>query len=142
MKKSIILGGLAVAMLSGCVSMSNHRAPANAPVMGHSPAPKAIVVVDDRFTSVEGKAFYIFKPDFTCTAPMPGAPAVSSWLDKVEVIEGKLIRWGTRCNGEGLPLTPAEDASAKLSDDGLTLTIGGVLYHRSGQPTKKTETPQ
>jgi hypothetical protein len=153
MKTNIILGGLACAMLSGCALLPHHRssaqatsalAPALAAGVPSEPAApaKGLVITDTRFASVEGKAFYLFKLGFTCTAPVPGSAPVASWLDKIEVIDGKLIRWGTRCNGEGLPLPPAEAASAKLGADGLTLTIGGTLYHRSGQPTKEAEGSQ
>lgn len=126
--KKLILAALIVSMTtSACVT--DKQRPADG---------KAIVSADTRFASVEGKQFYLFQPGFTCAAPIPGSAPMPSWVDRIEVIEGKLIRWGSRCNNEGLTLPAAELASAKLGAD-QTLVIAGKTYRVSAQPEKEAE---
>ncbi|WP_168727427.1 MULTISPECIES: hypothetical protein [Sphingomonas] len=127
MKKSILAAAILTATISGCATDQ-----------GGMPDSKAIVGSGARFASVEGKQFYLFQPGFTCIAPIPGSAPMPSWVDRIEVIEGKLIRWGSRCNNEGLTLPAAELADAKLGAD-QTLVIAGKTYRVSAQPEKEAE---
>lgn len=94
------------------------------------------ITVGPSLAAAEGQAFYRFQAGYKCGGALSGDSTVSSWVDKVEVIEGKLIRWGSRCGGEGLPVSAAEQGTARLSADGNTLTLGGVAYRRSANPAK------
>lgn len=86
--------------------------------------------------ALDGTAYYLFAAGHTCTGPH-GGPAQASWTDKVEVIDGKLVRWGTRCTGEGLPVPAAERATARFSADHRTLDLGGHTYRQSADPVRE-----
>lgn len=127
MTKTLIMLASATALLAGCTL---HRSP---------PATTAITVAPAPFAAVEGKSFYLFERGFTCGGPVPGAPQVPSWADRIEVVEGRLVRWGSRCGGEGLPVAEAEQRAARLSADGVTLTLGGHMFRQSADPVKQAE---
>lgn len=91
------------------------------------------------FGSAEGKSFYLFRSGFTCGGPVPGTPTVASWVDRIEVHNGHLVRWGSRCGGEGLPLPPDEHAVARLSDDGTRLIVADKVYRLSVDPRHEAE---
>lgn len=99
----------------------------------------ASITVGSNLAAAEGQAFYRFQAGYKCGGAIAGDTTVASWVDKVEVIEGKLVRWGSRCGGEGLPVPEAERRTAQLSADGSTLTLGGVTYRRSANPAKDAE---
>jgi hypothetical protein len=105
---------------------------------GAQPA-TAAVSVGPSFAAVEGKAFFLFRAGNKCGGPMPGSPLIASWVDKVEVVEGRLVRWGSRCGGEGLPVSDEERGKARLNSDGSMLTLGGVVYRQSANPIKEAE---
>ena len=92
------------------------------------------------FAAAEGKSFYVFRVGYKCGGPLAGAPQLASWVDKIEVVEGRLVRWGSRCGGEGLPVPAAERATARLSHDAMTLMIDGKAYRQSVDPVKEAET--
>lgn len=104
---------IAVLALAGCALFAPRPAPA--------------------FAQVEGTAFYLFQPGYVCASPMDGTK-VASWVDKVEVHEGRLLRWGTRCGGAGVPVPAAERAGARIGGDGQTITLAGKVYRRSADP--------
>lgn len=91
------------------------------------------------FVSVEGKSFYLFRSGFTCGGQLPGTPTLASWVDRIEVHNGRLVRWGSRCGGEGLPLPPDEHAAARLSNDGTQLIVADKVYRISADPRHEAE---
>jgi len=124
MKQMTVLCALA-ALVPGCAEQGVRPATAN--------------FVGTGLTAAEGKSFYLFRPGYKCGGPMPGGPLVASWVDKVEVVEGKLVRWGSRCGGEGLPVSEAERQQARLNADSSVLTLDGTAYRQSGDPIKDAE---
>ena len=92
------------------------------------------------FAAAEGKSCYVFRAGYKCGGPLAGAQQLASWVDKIEVVEGRLVRWGSRCGGEGLPVPAAERATARLSHDAMTLTLDGKAYRQSADPVKEAET--
>ena len=99
----------------------------------------ATIDVAPGFGAAEGRTFYIFRAGYKCGGPMASSPQVASWVDKVEVRDGRLVRWGSRCGGEGLPVPEAERTTARLNRDATTLTIGGKTYRQSTDPEKEAE---
>lgn len=91
------------------------------------------------FGSAEGRSFYLFRSGFKCGGQVPGTPVVASWVDRIEVHNGRLVRWGSRCGGEGLPLPPDEHAAARLSDDGTRLIVADKVYRVSTDPRREAE---
>lgn len=91
------------------------------------------------FGIAEGKSFYLFRADFTCGGQLPDGPPLASWVDRIEVHNGRLVRWGSRCGGEGLPLPAEERAVAQLNHDGTRLTVAGKVYHLSADPKHEAE---
>jgi hypothetical protein len=91
------------------------------------------------FAAAEGRSFYIFHAGYKCGGPMGVSPQVASWVDKIEVVDGRLVRWGSRCGGEGLPVPEAERARARLNRTATTLTIGDKIYRQSADPVKDAE---
>ena len=110
----------ALALLTGCARNGTHL------------ASTAIV-------AAEGQSFYLFRQGYQCGGPLPASPLLASWVDRIQVVEGKLVRWGSRCGGEGLPVPPAELSRLRLSPDGATLTLGDAVYRRSADPLKEAE---
>lgn len=88
---------------------------------------------------LDGKAFYLFRAGYKCGGPMHPSPLMASWVDKIEVVEGRLIRWGSRCGGEGLPLPEEERRTLQVSADGKTLSLAGVTYRQSADPIRDAE---
>lgn len=126
-KRIALLSALA-SILSGCHFLAPHlRAPASA-------APPSAA-----FAAADGKAFYLFRSGYQCGGPMPASPLLASWVDRIEIVEGRFVRWGSRCGGEGLPLPENELRSARLSSDGTTLMIGKEVYRQSADPIKEAE---
>ena len=101
--------------------------------------PQAAIAPPGAFGLVEGKSFYLFRPGFLCGGQAPEAPPLPSWVDRIEVHNGHLVRWGSRCGGEGLPLPAEERAAARLSHDGTRLTIAGKVYRLSADPRHEAE---
>ena len=89
-------------------------------------------------TALDGTSWYLFAAGNTCTGPM-GGPAQASWADKIEVVDGRMVRWGSRCGGEGLPVPAAERATARFSADHRTLSLGGHTYRQSADPVREAE---
>lgn len=110
---SLAPAAIAMLALAGCALFAPRPAPA--------------------FAQVEGATFYLFRPGYACASPMDGSK-VASWVDKVEVREGHLLRWGTRCGGAGVPVPAAERAGARIGSDGQTITLDGKVYRRSADP--------
>lgn len=125
MKQMTVLWAIA-AVVAGCAKQG---------------AQPATTMISDSpgFAAAEGKAFYLFRAGSKCGGPMPGSPLVASWVDKIEVIEGQLVRWGSRCGGEGLPVPQEERVKARLNFEGSTLTLGGEVYRLSADPIKEAE---
>jgi hypothetical protein len=101
--------------------------------------PRAAVAPPGAFALAEGKSFYLFRPGFRCGGPTPEAPPVPSWVDRIEVHNGHLVRWGSRCGGEGLPLPADERAAARLSHDGTRLIVAGKVYRLSADDRHEAE---
>jgi len=125
--KSVTVLGAFAAMIAGCAQD------------GARPATSTLSVAP-AIAAAEGKAFYLFRAGYKCGGPMGGGELVASWVDKVEVVEGKLLRWGSRCGGEGLPVPDEERRTAKLNADATTLTLGGATYRLSADPVKEAGT--
>ncbi len=122
------IAGLALlaATVSGCgVSGDRH--------------PRSIDPSGQDIARLDGKAFYLFRAGYKCGGPIHGSPLMPSWVDKIEIVEGRLIRWGSRCGGEGLPLPTEERRALRVSADGTTLTLAGVTYRQSANPVLEAE---
>jgi hypothetical protein len=123
------IAGLAflTATISGCGHYGDH------PHRSADPPGRGIARLD-------GKAFYLFRAGYKCGSPMQASPLLASWVDKIEIVEGRPIRWGSRCGGEGLPLPEEERRTLHVSADGRTLTLAGVTYRQSADPVRDAET--
>ena len=124
--KQIAVSILLAALISGCGLFTSH------PSRTGEPPRNGIAKAD-------GKAFYLFRAGYKCGSPMPDIMLLASWVDKIEIVEGRLVRWGSRCGGQGLPLPEDERRSARISADGATLTLLGVTYRQSADPIKEAE---
>ena len=124
--KRIAVLALWAATVSGC------GVPVDRPPRSSEPSGPDIARLD-------GKAFYRFRAGYTCGGPIHGSPLMASWVDKIEIVEGRLIRWGSRCGGEGLPLPTEERRTLRVSADGTTLTLAGVTYRQSADPVLEAE---
>ncbi|WP_421849624.1 hypothetical protein [Novosphingobium sp.] len=122
------IAGLAflTATIGGCGHYGDH------PPRSADPPGRAIAGLD-------GKAFYLFRAGYKCGGPMHASQLMASWVDKIEIVEGRLIRWGSRCGGEGLPLPPEERRTLRVSADGKTLTLAGITYRQSADPIQDAE---
>jgi hypothetical protein len=101
--------------------------------------PPAALAPPGAFGGAEGRSFYLFRAGFACGGQLPGTPPVPSWVDRIEVHNGHLVRWGSRCGGEGLPLPAEERAAARLSQDGTRLIVAGKVYRLSADPRHEAE---
>jgi hypothetical protein len=124
MKRIAVLAVLA-ATISGCGLSGVH--------------PRSIDPSSQAIARLDGKAFYLFRAGYKCGGPIHGSPLVASWVDKIEIVEGRLVRWGSRCGGEGLPLPEEERRTLRVSADGTQLTLAGVIYRQSADPILEAE---
>ncbi|MEY2884416.1 MAG: hypothetical protein RL490_2140 [Pseudomonadota bacterium] len=88
----------------------------------------------ERLQKAEGRSFYQYEADYRCHGFMPDAGGLASWKDRIEVRDGRFVRWGDRCNNQGIGLDAAKAGDSVLSDDLQTLTVAGVVYRHAKDP--------
>ena len=78
-------------------------------------------------------SYYLLKRGHTCRPLMPGSADVLSWVDRIEwPANGPAVRWGSRCNDNGIEIA-RNDPELRLSSDGALLLYRGLRYLRLAQ---------
>ena len=78
-------------------------------------------------------SYYLLRRGYTCRPLMPGAADVLSWVDRIEwPAAGPAVRWGSRCNDNGMEIART-DPELRMSSDGTLLLYRGLRYLRLAQ---------
>jgi hypothetical protein len=78
-------------------------------------------------------SYYLLKRGNTCRPLAPGAADVPSWVDRIEwPASGPAVRWGSRCNDNGMEIA-RNDPELRMSSDGALLLYRGQRYLRLTQ---------